>query len=184
MRVKLEKAMSALIGGTVFLALALGWQVRGAGVEISTTVVPDGSNPVLTVANFVRIKKFILAQGEHTPYGSRTDNPYWPFPGFDVYLEPRTQWFGGEMDESEFNELFAIEVTKSPGGGSGPRINFPRVSPDESGMGLRIFEYYSKKDPQLLVQAAAEYFSVALAEIDRQTNRGESGKPSPAANRQ
>jgi len=176
--------MSALIGGTVFLALALGWQVRGNGVEISTAVVPDGSNPELTVANYARIRRFILAQGKHSPYGSRTDNPYWPFPGFDVYLEPETQWFGGEIDESEFNELFAIKVTKSPQGGAGPRINYPRVSPDESGKELRIFEYHSKKDPQLLIQAATEYFSVALAEIDRQTSHGESGKPSPAANRQ
>jgi len=161
--------MSSAIGGTVFLAFALGWQPP-AGVQTATTVVPDGSNPVLTVANFVRIKKFILAQGKHSPYGSRTDNPYWAFPSFDVYLEPKTVWFGGRIDDSEFNELIAIKVTELKEGGVGPRINYPRVLLVESGKELRIVEYYSKKDPQLLVQEATEYFRAALAEIDRQAH--------------
>jgi len=164
----------------VFLALALGGQAPGPGAEISTAVVPDGSNAVLTIANFVRIKEFILAQGKRGSYGSRTLNPYWEFPGFDVYLESKKQWFGGAIDESEFIELFAIRVAAPVGGVAGPRINYPRVALDENSRGLRVFEYYSRREPQILVQEAEAYFRAALAEIDRLKANGESGKQDAA----
>jgi len=182
--------MTAGIGGTALLALALGGQVPGAGarVESSTAVVPDGSHAVLTIANFVRIKRFILAQGKRKTYCNMyNDNPFWAFPGFNAYLNPT----GGQesipsmIGRSEFNELVIEAAVAQPANqywsNPGPLTQYWRISLDATKKELRVRQDYSKTDPQALVQEAAEYFRVALAEIDRLTVSAESGSQDAGA---
>ncbi len=165
--------MNLAIAGTVLLAL--GWQADGAEVESSTAIVPDDSNAVLTVANFVRIRGFILAQGKRRTYCNMYgNNPYWAFPGFNAYLNPPDQRnVNCEIGKSEFNTL-VIQVMQ-------PRTTYWDVLLGETGKGLSVRQYYSKTDPQVLIQQATGFFRDALAEIDRRTGHGESGKQEPAA---
>jgi hypothetical protein len=165
--------MIPAIAGTVLLAL--GWQADGAEVESSTAIVPDGSNAVLTVANFVRIQGFIIAQGKRRTYCNMYgNNPYWAFPGFNGYLNPPDQSnINCEIGKSEFNTL-VIQVMQ-------PRTTYWNVLLGENGKELRVRKYYSKTDPHVLVQEATEFFREALAEIDRRTKQGEIGKREPAA---
>ncbi len=154
-------------------AFGTGWRMpiaRGTGIESSNAAVPDGSDPVLTMEHFVRIRKFILAQGERMTYCTRFgNNPYWPFPGFNAYLNPPDQ---GNIDcktgQSEFNTL-VIQVT-------GPRTSYWDVVLDEARKELRVQQHYSMKDPRVLIQEATEFFRKALAEIERQSGHGEPEK--------
>jgi hypothetical protein len=186
MRVGWERAMNAAIGGTALLALALGGQVRGAGIETSTAVVADGSNAVLTIANFVRIQRFILAQGKRKTYSNMyNDNPFWAFPGFNAYLNPPDQRnIDCAIGKSEFNELVIQAAAPQPANqhwsNPGPLTQYWRISLDATKKELCVRQDYSKTDPQALVQEAAEYFRVALAEIDRLTGSGESGRQDAA----
>jgi len=175
MEVGLERGMNAAIAVGVLLAVILGVDLPGAKVEFSTAIVADGSNPVLTVANFVLIRKFILSQGKRLTYCNMfSDNPYWPFPGFNSYLNPPDQRnINCEIGRSEFNTL-VIQVTA-------PHTKYWNVILDEDGKELRVRQYYSKPDPQVLIQEATEFFRRALTEIEKQTRREEPGKQDPAA---
>jgi hypothetical protein len=165
--------MNLAIAGRVLLAL--GWLADGAEVESSTAIVPDGAHAVLTVANFVRIRGFILAQGKRRTYCNMYgNNPYWAFPRFNAYLNPPDQRnIDCEIGKSEFNTL-VIQVMQ-------PITTYWDVLLDETGKGLCVRQYYSKTDPQILVQEATGFFREALAEIDRRTKQWESGRQEPAA---
>ncbi len=145
-------------------AFGTGWRMpiaRGTGVESSVAIVRDGSHPVLTAENFARVRQFILGQGERMTYCTRfTSNPFWEFPEFNAYLNPQLQGNDCKNGASEFNTL-VIQVT-------GPRTTFWEVSLDEAGTELRVEQHYSMKDPQVLIQEAAQFFEAALAEIGRQ----------------
>jgi NAD+ synthase/NAD+ synthase (glutamine-hydrolysing) len=159
-------------------AFGTGWRMpiaRGTAVESATAAVPGGSNPVLTIENFVRIQKFILAQGNRMTYCTRfSNNPYWAFPGFNAYLNPPNQRnIDCQIGESEFNTL-VIQVT-------GPSTNYWEVILDEAREELRVQQYYSMKEPRILIQEAAHFFEKALAEIAWQTSHGEPQKQVPAA---
>jgi hypothetical protein len=174
-------------GGVAFLALALGGQVRGSGIEISTAVVPDGSNAVLTIANFVRIKKFILAQGKRKTYCNMyNDNPFWAFPGVQCVPES-----AGSKEYQLRDRQVRVQRTRDSGRGApaskpvlerpGPITQYWRISLDATKKELRVRQDYSKTDPQVLVLEATKYFRAALVEIDRLTGNGESGKQDAAA---
>ena len=174
--------MIAAIGGVAFLALALGGQACRSGAEISTAVVPDGSSSVLTIANFVRIKRFILAQGKRKTYSNMyNDNPYWAFPKFTAYLNPPDQRnIDSDIAESEFNELVIQAAAPQPANqhwsNPGPITQYSLISLDAAKKELRVRRDCSRTDPRVLVQEAAEYFRVALAEIDKLTGNGEPGR--------
>jgi hypothetical protein len=160
------------IAGTVLLALVIGWHARGAEAESPIAVVSDGSNMVLTVANFVRIQKFILDQGKRQTYCNMfNDNPYWAFPEFNAYLNPSDQRnINCEIGKSEFNTL-VIQVTKL-----GPN-RYWEVLLDRTKKKLRVQQHYSKTDPQALIKETSGFFQKALTEIDRQARHKESNKP-------
>jgi hypothetical protein len=187
MRAGWEGAVKAAIGGAVLLALAFGGQVRGSGIETATAVVPDGSSAVLTVANFVRIKKFVLAQGKRKTYCNRyNNNPYWAFPAFNAYLNPADPGnINSETGNFEFNELVIQANVPQPANqywsSPGPITEYWHISLDATRKELRVQQDYSKTEPRALVQEVTEYCRAALAEIDRQTKHGESGQQEPAA---
>jgi hypothetical protein len=187
MRFGWERAVKAAIGGAVLLALAFGGQAFGAGIETATAVVADGSSAVLTVANFVRIKKFILAQGKRKTYCNRyNNNPYWAFPAFNAYLNPADPGnINSETGNFEFNELVIQASVPQPANqywsNPGPITEYWHISLHATGKELLVQQYYSTTDPPVLVQEATEYFRAALAEIHRHTKHGESGKREPAA---
>jgi hypothetical protein len=154
--------MRTAISCVVLLALFLGGQGYAAEDESSTAVVPEGSNPALTVANFVRIQKFILDQGKTQTYCQAfNDNPYWPFPEFDAYLNPSRQHKDGK---DEFNVL--VIRTVRPGPDRLSDNQYWDVLPDAEKKGLLVQQHYTKKDPKVLIKEAEGFFRKALAEID------------------
>jgi len=165
----------AAIAGAALLTLILGWNARSAEIESSTAIVPDGSNPVLTVGNFVRIRQFILSQGRRRTYCNMfNDNPYWQFFGFNAYLNPAVPTnINCEIGKFEFNTL-VIQVTA-------PHTKYWDIILDEAGKELRVRQYYSKPDSQVLVHEATEFFRHALAEVEQQAKCGEPEKREPAA---
>jgi hypothetical protein len=161
--VGLEKTMKTIIADVVLLVLALGGQTHGAAVESSTAVVSDGANPVLTVANFARIKKFILDQGKRQTYCNMfNNNPYWAFREFNAYLNPPDQRnINCVIGKSEFNILVIQETEHGAN-------RYWDVLQDETKKELRIQQHYSRTDPQILIKEAAEFFLKALTEIEKQ----------------
>ncbi|MGO9228856.1 MAG: hypothetical protein ACLQKA_06540 [Bryobacteraceae bacterium] len=167
--------MHAAIAGAALLTLILGWNARSPEIESSTAIVPNGSNPVLTVANFVRIRQFILSQARRRTYCNMfNDNPYWPFFGFNAYLNPADPTnINCEIGKFEFNSL-VIQVTA-------PHTKYWDIILDVAGKELRVRQYYATRDPQVLIQEATEFFRHALAEVEQQTKRGEPEEREPAA---
>ena len=155
--------MNAAIGGMVFLFLALAGQGWGEGVEVSTAVVPDGSNDALTLPNFIRIREFMLSQGKRNTYCNMYNhNPFWAFKGFNAYLNPPNQQnINCEIEKSGFNTL-VIQCSK-------PDTAYPywNIDIDATRKELRVRKYYCKRDPKVLIKETAEFFREALAEIAR-----------------
>jgi len=155
--------MEIIVAGTVLLMSVIGLQTHDDQVGLSTAVIPDGSNTVLTVANFTRIQKFILDQGKRETYCNKfNNNPYWAFQEFNAYLNPPDQRnIYCEIGKSEFN-ILVIQANKP-----GTDYGYWHILLDEPKKELRVLQYYSKKDPQVLIKEVTEFFQKALKEIDR-----------------
>jgi hypothetical protein len=155
--------MNVAMGGTVFLFLALAGQAGGSGVEVSTAVVPDGSNEALTLSNFIRIRGYILSQGKRETYCAMyNQNPYWAFKGFNTYLNPPDQSnINCVIGKSEFNTL--VIQARDPNGA----FNYWNVLLDVPGKALRVKQYGCKREPKVLILEASGFFREALAEITR-----------------
>jgi hypothetical protein len=161
--------MKTAIAGSAILAVVLGWHARGAEVESSTAVVADGTNTVLTVANFARIQKFILDQGKRKTYcNAYSHNPFWAFPDFNAYLNPDPGNTNCIIGKSEFNRL-VIQVDSS---GS---IKYWDVVLDRTKKELLVSQHHRKTEPKVLIKDATKFFEKALAEVDRHSKRERSG---------
>lgn len=122
---------------------------------------------LLTVANFIRIREFILAGGQRRTYCNMFNhNPHRAFPGFDAYLNPPDQRnINCEPGKSEFNRL--VIQTNGPGG-----QRYWDVTLDPEKKALRLEQHYEQVDEKALAMQVGEFFGRALAEIERITGRG------------
>ena len=118
------------------------------------------STSILTIANFNLIQQFIIAQGKRQTYCAMyNNNPYWPFPGFNAYLNPPDQRnINCEIGRSDFNVL-VIQVV-GPG-----KSRYLDVSLDKEKKELRVTSPDLKTDQKDLINEAAGFFKRALAEI-------------------
>ena len=155
--------MRSAIACTVILAIALGCHSKGAKDSSSTAVVRDGTNSVLSVANFVRIQEFILGQGRRQTYCQAfNNNPVWFFAEFRAYLNPTDQRnINCEIGKSDFPVLVIVVSIR----GGNRYWDFYLDRPTKE---LRVSQNYSKIEPTVLVREVSEFFRKALAEIDKQ----------------
>jgi hypothetical protein len=146
------------MAGTLIFALILGCRSED---DHAAANVRNGSHPVLTVGNFVRIRQFILDQGQRRTYCNMFNhNPHWPFEEFNAYLNPPDQRnMNCELGLSEFNTL-VIQAD-----GVGP-TQYWHITLDSSSNSLCIEQNYSTARPQRLKSEVATFFRKALAEIE------------------
>jgi len=157
----------------VMLALFSNERSPAGRPELSEGVVRDGSNAVLSIANFVKIQQFILKHGKRKTYCQRYgNNHYWPFTEFNAFLNPPDQRnINCEIGKSEFN-ILVIQVA-SPGPNRYWDIHLDKAKKE-----LRVQQHYSKTESKVLIQEATNFFKKALAEIDKENVKVESQKAS------
>ncbi|TET38025.1 MAG: hypothetical protein E3J72_04130 [Planctomycetota bacterium] len=153
-----------LVPAVVLLCVGCAQTVKpeSEGPEIS-----DSSGSILKVANFVRIRDFILGQGRRQTYCNMfNNNPYWGFSDFNAYLNPPDQGnINCEIGKSEFNNLVIQVTAPAP-------FRYWDIQFDQTGNRLHVRQRHSEKESHVLAREAADFFRKALAEIDRQAARG------------
>jgi hypothetical protein len=139
----------------------------------SEAPVPDGTNKIITIANFTRIRKFILDQGKQQTYCNMfNDNPWWEFPKFNSYLNPTDESNTSKIGKTEFNTL----VIRIKDGG---QRQYWDVNLSEKKKELRIYQHYYTVEPEVLIKEVTEFFRQALDEIDRMEKEKQSNLKSP-----
>jgi len=158
----MKKIMAAFL--IVFLA-ATGWAQTNP-VPIASAEIPNGSNAVLTVSNFLTIKNFILTNGLSQTYCQMYNgNPYFGFEGMNAYLNPDTLQANINCDrsKSDFNALVLQE--RKP-------IEYWDVILKTNQDMLVVQKPWSKIAPDVLVKAVEERFRELLKEIKtKQSNQ-------------
>ena len=154
--------MRACAAGSLAMVLILCVSCRREPVRpaVATAAIEDGTDTVLTSENFARIRQFILDQGRRATYCNMyNNNPYFPFTGFAMYLNPTDQRnINCEIGKSEFPTL--VVRTRGPGPN---RSWYVHLSKDDGR--LRIVQHYAKTPRGVLRQEVTAFFQTALAEI-------------------
>jgi hypothetical protein len=138
--------------------------VSASKIERSEVVVKAGSHKTLTVANFTRIRQFILRQGQRQTYCQKyNNNPHWAFNGFNAYLNPPDQRnIRCEIGKSDFPWL--VFQTTMPH----QKIRYWHVKLTEATKTILIQQLYAKVNREKILKEAARLFQQALMEIDKQ----------------
>jgi hypothetical protein len=152
----MKKNITTLI---IVLLAANGWAQSNA-VPIASVEIPNGSNVVLTVANFLTIKNFILTNGLSQTYCQMYNgNPYFGFKGMNAYLNPDTHQANINCDrsKSDFNSLVLQEHKP---------IEYWDVLLKTNQNVLVVHKSWSKIAPDVLVKTVEDRFQQLLKEIE------------------
>lgn len=134
----------------------------GAGLILSETEIPDGSNPVLTIANFITIKNFILAKGLSRTYCQMyNNNPFYGFINFNTYLNPDIGQGNIDCDptKSDFNHL-VVQTKNTP-------YQYWEVKWNRKGNFLIVQQAWTKISSQALVKEVESILMQILKEIEK-----------------
>ncbi|HMK48051.1 MAG TPA: hypothetical protein VK436_15630 [Methanocella sp.] len=131
--------------------------------DIMIVCVPAGESATLTVANFQRIRRFVLSLGLRQTYCNMFNyNPYYPFTNFSLYLNPPNQRnINCDLCRSDF-PIIVIRTTT----GCNQYWKIQMMGDDTNGLVL-LQQYSSIRTPDTLVKEAERLFREALTEIDK-----------------
>jgi hypothetical protein len=129
---------------------------------VSQKRIDDGTDPVLTTENFVRIREFILVRGQRTTYCNRySNNPYYEFGDLTFYLNPDRTNIHCDLGKWEFTTL----VVRDPNGTADEQ--YWDIELDRPNRRLRLAQYYMEKQGVVLARECAGFFRKALEEIGK-----------------
>lgn len=136
-------------------------------VSIVSAEIPNGSNAVLTISNFLTIKNFILANGLSQTYGQMYNgNPYFGFEGMNAYLNPDSQQANINCDRSKSDFDTLVLQERKP-------IEYWDVILKTNQSMLVVQKHWSKIAPDALVKAVEDRFRQLLKEIElNNSNQG------------
>lgn len=130
--------------------------------KISEAEIPNGSNRILTVANFIKIKQFILAKGHIRTYSQMyNNNPFYGFANFNTYLNPDIGQGNINCDrtKSDFNEL-VIQTKTTP-------YKYWQIKWDRKGDDLIVQQTWSQISSQELAREVESIIGQILNEVER-----------------
>lgn len=141
----------------------VGVLVIGTAAARCRCAEAEESKAAVTTANFTRIRQFILDRGKRQTYCNMfNNNPYWPFAGFNAYLNPPDQRnINCEIGKSVFNHL--VIVASEPGRGT----QYWHIRLDAQAGALQTEKRHSAADASAKRKEVAAFFEKALAQIDR-----------------
>ena len=155
--------MHRRVAGLCIVALILGTGCLSPTDRppCATTTIQKGADTVVTTENFVRLRRFIIAQGRRRTYCSAFNyNPYFPFTRFNLYLNPADQRnINCEIRKSDFPTL--VIQTCEPG-----PYRYWHVHLDEDRQFLRMESPYANAEADALREQVASFFEQAQAEIE------------------
>jgi len=163
----MKKIMTALI----IVLLAATGLAQSNPDSTSPVEIPNGSNAVLTVSNFLTIKNFILTNGLSQTYCQMYNgNPYFGFEGMNAYLNPDTHQANINCDrsKSDFNSLVLQE--RKP-------IEYWDVILKTNQNMLVVHKPWSKIAPDVLVKTVEDRFRQLLKEIE--SKKSNQAPPAP-----
>ena len=134
-----------------------------ADQEDSTIVeIPAGKSSVLTVENFLYIRRFVLSKGQRQTYCNMfNDNPFYPFSSFNLYLNPSDQ---NNVNCDPGRSDFPIMVVQTTAGCN----EYWDIYLDEENSKLILLQNYTMARPDALRKKVEEFFREALGEIEKQ----------------
>jgi hypothetical protein len=135
---------------------------RLSGWALSEAQIPDGSNPVLTVANFIKIKQFILAKGLSRTYSQMyNNNPFYGFTSFNAYLNPDIGQGNISCDrtKSDFNHL-VVQTESTP-------YQYWDIIWNRKGNYLIVQQAWSKISSQKLAKEVESIVEQILNEVEK-----------------
>ena len=167
----------------IFSVFAFGCFAETNPVQIATAEILNGSNAVLNVTNFAKIKNFILTNGLSRTYCQMyNNNPFFGFDGMNAYLNPDTDQanINCERSKSDFNTLVIQRLQP---------IAYWDVTWNRERNTLVLQQAWSKTPPEILTKQVEPLFEKLLTEIEKrkQSNqtvqRTRASRPAQETNR-
>ncbi len=126
-------------------------------VQVSSAEIPNGTNIVLTMENFLKISNFVLSEGDRQTYCQAfNNNPHYRFSDFHLYLNSFSGNFQCELGKCEFTITIQTINTSFT-------YSYWNVSLREKNLILQ--QYHSTTKSNILTKEVEEFFQKALSEI-------------------
>jgi hypothetical protein len=138
-------------------------------VQIASAEILNGSNTVLNVTNFVKIKSFILTNGLSRTYCQMyNNNPFFGFDGMNTYLNPDTHQANINCDrsKSDFNTLVIQKIQP---------ITYWDVTWNRGRNALVLQQAWSGTPPAILIKQVESLFERLLTEMEKKDQSNKSG---------